>query len=137
MDNAGWFDGTSDAEGAPEADPEDRLLNSIHIPSDKNMKATYTAFLNSYIRRGLGPAGVGYFIDRIMGDTGFDDKTVRKHFKKLVSIGFIKPFNNMTFRPTLRLRAGVSSDQFTKTLEDYTAFINTTEEFEDFWGDDL
>ena len=137
MGETSWFDCTSDAAEDPEEDPEELLLKAIYIPSDKNMKATYTAFLNSYIRRGLGPAGIGYFVDRIMGDTGFDDKTVRKHFKKLVSIGFIKRFPNMVFRPTLRLRGDVSAEQFTKTLEDYTAFINTTEGYKDFWEDDL
>lgn len=115
--------------------PEQKFFDCLYLPSEKNLKATYTAFLNAYISKGNLAGTIGAYINKLMGETGYDEATTRKHFRKLAGSGFIKPMLNMLFRPTLRLRDTTTKDEFKKILETYSLFIQGSAEFTDFWDD--
>lgn len=116
--------------------PEEVFFRSIYLPIEKNMKATYVVFLNRCIKKCIRSEAIGYAIPTIIGTTGFDDQTVRKHFKKLVSVGFIKSVKGSMFRPTIRVLDGTSLEHFSQILEEYAAFIRGEKEYTDFWGED-
>ena len=119
-----------------EPDPEKEFFDCLYLPSEKNLRATYTGFLTAYITNGNLPGTLGVYIGKLMGETGYDEPTIRKHFRKLTGSGFIKLLQNMMFRPTLRLRETVIEDQFKGILETYSLFIQGEANFKDFWSDD-
>ena len=127
------YESTITPDGA--INPEEAFFKSIYLPMDKNMRSTYIAYLNANIKKGVRAEGIGYSISTIMGNTGFDDQTIRRHFRKLVSVGFIKSVDGSMFRPTLRVLENIPNSAFSQVLEDYTAFIRGTEDYEDFLGD--
>lgn len=128
------YESTITPEGA--INPEEAFFKSIYLPVDKNMRSTYIAYLNTYIKKGVRSEGIGYSMNTIIGNTGFDDKTIRKHFRKLVSVGFIKSVDGSMFRPTLRILDNIPPSLFSQVLEDYTAFIRGKEDYTDFLGDE-
>lgn len=119
-----------------ESDPETMFFDCLYLPSEQNLRATYTAFLNAYIAQGNLAGTIGAYIGKISGETGYDEPTTRKHFRKLTGSGFIKLLLNMMFRPTLRLRESVTKDQFKGILETYSLFIQGEANFTDFWSDE-
>lgn len=119
-----------------EPDPEREFFECLYLPSEKNLRATYMGFLNSYVGKGNLPGTLGAYIDTIIGETGYDEPTIRKHFRKLTGSGFIKLLQNMMFRPTLRIRETVTRDRFKIILETYSLFIQGEANFTDYWNDD-
>lgn len=119
-----------------ESNPEREFFDCLYLPSEQNLRATYAAFLNAYITQGNHAGTIGAYSAKISGETGYDEPTTRKHFRKLTGSGFIKLLLNMMFRPTLRLRDSVTKDQFKGILETYSLFIQGEANFSDFWSDE-
>lgn len=119
-----------------EPDPEKEFFDCLYLPSEKNLRATYVAFLNAYIAKGNIAGTLGAYINKLMGETGYDEATTRKHFRKLAGSGFVKLLDAMMFRPTLRLRETTTRDRFKITLETYSLFIQGAANFVDFWSEE-
>jgi len=119
-----------------EPNPEREFFDCLYLPAEKNLKATYIAFLNAYISKGNLAETLGAYVNKVIGETGYDEATTRKHIRKLTGSGFTKLMPNMMFRPTLRLRDTVTRERFKKILETYSLFIQGSAEFTDFWNDE-
>ena len=74
-----------------------------------------------------------YYLNKIVGDTGFDPATILRHVRKLGSSGYIRFVSGALFRPTFRLREGVTIEQFQELLRDYSDFIRQEQKYEDVW----
>ena len=122
-------------KNAGEPDLEKAFLDCLLLPPDKNLRRTYAAFLAAYLKKGKRAGTVDGYIRTITGDTGFDDSTTRKHFRKLVGSGFINPMLNMMFRPTTRLQPDVSTEHFGDIEVRYASFLRCENNFEDCWSD--
>jgi len=113
--------------------PDERLEESIIVPSDSHLKDTYLAIVRTFIANGGRAGSIDYYLNRIMGDTGYDSATVLKHVRKLGSSGYIKFVSGATFRPTFRLVEGVTIEQFRELINDYSDFIRQKQRYADVW----
>jgi len=105
-----------------ELDPAERFYQYIILPADQRLRETYQSFLELFIETGGRKASLDYYAPHITGRTGFDEKTVRKHFRKLASLKFVK-HDGLLFRPTLRLREGFAAEDFEKPYKDFVDFL--------------
>ena len=123
------------SEEKQELDPAERFYQCIILPADQRLRETYQCFLELFIEMGGRKASLDYFASRICGRTGFDEKTVRKHFRKLSSLKFVK-HDGLLFRPTLRLREGFTTEDFEKPYRDFVDFLQARGVYRDI-GIDL
>lgn len=125
-----------ETESKPEPPTMDmRFFEKIMIPKEKNLKATYIAYLNSYLKRGIKSEAIGYSINEIMGETGFDEATIRKQFRKLTGSSYMRLVQGSMFRPTIRLYKGTDREEFALILEEYITFLRGEADYEDVLGD--
>ena len=115
--------------------PDERLEESIIVPSDSHLKDTYLAIVRAFIANGGRAGSIDYFLSKIMGDTGYDSTTALKHVRKLGSSRYIKFISGATFRPTFRLVEGVTIEQFRELISDYSDFIRQKRRYADVWID--
>lgn len=116
---------------------DERFYELILLPGDLFLRDTYQAFLERFILSGGRMGSLEYHMSSLCGLTGFDDKTIRKHFKKLSSLGFVKS-DGVLFRPTLRLKEGVDRESFKAVYADFVDFLQLKGKYEDvsedLWG---
>ena len=118
-----------------ELDPAERFYHQIIIPTDQRLRETYQSFTEMFLSTGGRRMSLDYCVPHIAARTGFDEGTVRKHFRKLSSLKFIKS-EGLLFRPTLRLKEGVTVENFKKIYEDFVDFLESRGEYRDI-GIDL
>lgn len=118
-----------------ELDPAERFYQYIILPTDQRLRETYQSFLELFIEMGGRKASLDYYVPYITGRTGFDEKTVRKHFRKLASLKFVK-HDGLLFRPALRLKEGFAIEDFKKPYRDFVDFLQERGAYKDI-GTDL
>jgi len=118
-----------------ELDPAERFYQYIILPTDQRLRETYQNFLEFFIEMGGRKASLDYYAPYITGRTGFDEKTVRKHFRKLASLKFVK-HDGLLFRPALRLKEGFTIEDFEKPYRDFVDFLQERGVYKDI-GTDL
>jgi len=118
----------------PELDPAERFYQYIILPADQRLRETYQCFLELFIEMGGRKASLDYFAPHICGRTGFDEKTVRKHFRKLSSLRFVK-HDGLLFRPTLRLKEGLATEDFKQPYADFVDFLQARGIYKDVGSD--
>ena len=122
-------------EEKQELDPAERFYQYIILPTDQRLRETYQSFLELFIEMGRRKASLDYYAPYITGRTGFDEKTIRKHFRKLASLKFVK-HEGLLFRPALRLKEGFAIEDFEKPYRDFVDFLQERGAYKDI-GTDL
>ncbi|MCD6213971.1 MAG: hypothetical protein J7J46_03225 [Candidatus Desulfofervidus sp.] len=117
-----------------ELDPAERFYQCIILPTDQRLRETYQCFLELFIEMGGRKASLDYYAPHITGRTGFDEKTVRKHFRKLSSLKFVR-HDGLLFRPTLRLKEGFAIEDFEKPYRDFVDFLQAKGVYRDIGMD--
>lgn len=125
---------TPEIEKEPES-PDVKFFEQILLPKEVNLRSTYIAYLNSYLKRGIKSEAIGYSINEIMGETGFDEGTIRKQFRKMTGSSYVKLVGGSMFRPTIRLQKGYDRADFALILEEYITLLRGEGRYEDVLGD--
>ena len=110
---------------------EGTFWDSIITPDDHNLKETYCGIAETFISNGFHSGTADYFLPILMGQTGFDQKTLIKHMRKLGSAGYLR-FQQLNFRPTLRLAESINRKDFSETLLAFQNFIKKEKKYVDF-----
>ena len=121
-------------KGSNEKGIEERFFGMVILPADGNLSETYQTFLNSYIENEGRMGVIDYYAPKISSLTGIDEKTIRKHFRKLAGSKYIKS-KELLFRPTLRLKPNVDRENFRATFIEYSNFLGGKDEYEDIGAD--
>jgi len=114
--------------------PEGRFYDCLLLPADSRLRDTYCAFLELFIESGERLASLDYLAPALIGRTGFDEGTIRKHFRKLASLKFVKS-EGLLFRPTLRLKQEVPVDVLRKLYFEFADFLKARGDYRDVSGD--
>jgi len=120
-------------EGEQQKAPDEKFEAIIITPADPHLKDTYLAIVRRFVANGGRAGTIDYYLNKIVGDTGFDPATILRHVRKLGSSGYIRFVSGALFRPTFRLREGVTIEQFQELLRDYSDFIRQEQKYEDVW----
>jgi len=115
-------------------DPVEQFYQCIILPSDQRLRETYQCFIELFIEIGGQKATLDYYAPHISGRTGFDEKTVRRHFRKLSSLKFVK-HDGLLFRPTLRLKEGITIENFENSYKNFVNFLRAREVYKDIGVD--
>ena len=123
----GGLDGMEEEEKGIEA----KFWGSLLVPIDHHLQETYVAIVETYILNGHSQGTIDYYIPRLIGKTGFDEKTITKHARKLGNAGYIV-FNGLSFRPTLRLVEGMDKNGFSGVFMEFENFLRKEKNYVDF-----
>ena len=114
---------------------DERFWECVVLPEDAHSRETFCAFVNVFIGAGEIWGALDFYMSRICSMTGYDENTVRKHFRRLGGYGYLK-WNNVVMRPTLRLHNEVDKEKFKELYEEYVEFILRKGKFVDI-GEEL
>jgi len=104
--------------------PTDTFYNTIILPNDTRQQETYQTFIESWIQKNYQLGSIDYYIPSLCGGTGFDDQTIRKHFRKLAGQGYIQS-QGLLFCPSLRVQKNITKTDFKKILTEFSDLIKT------------
>lgn len=104
--------------------------NSIITPDDPHLQETYRGIVITYLMNGKNLGTIDYFLPILIGRTGFDQKTLSKHLRKLSGAHYIH-WQQLQLRPTIRLCEGVNSEEFIDTLLKFQSFLKEENEYVD------
>ena len=110
--------------------PEGRFYDCLLLPTDARLRDTYCAFLELFIESGECLASLDFLAPALTGCTGFDEGTIRKHFRKLASLKFIKS-EGLLFRPTIRVKHEVPVDILRKLYFEFADFLKARGDYRD------
>lgn len=110
---------------------EEKFMEPVIFPAEPHMKEVYKAFLIAFLKNGGRMGSLDFYASQLTGATGYDEKTIRKIFRKLSSSGFVKS-EYMVFRPTIRFKTKKAAEGFQEIFEDYIQFIQQSEPYDDF-----
>lgn len=110
---------------------EAMFWDSLLVPVDHHLQETYVAIVETYIQNGHSLGTIDYYIPRLIGKTGFDEKTITKHARKLGNAGYIV-FNGLSFRPTLRLIERMDENVFSEIFMGFEHFLRKEKNYVDF-----
>lgn len=124
-------------EGTKEKEKQidEKFYETIYLPSELHLKETYKAFLEGFIRNGERRGTVDYYIPLLTGTTGENETTLRKQFRKLTSIGFVKA-DGLKFRPRLKLGEETDKEEFKSIYTEFKEFLDVKGKYHDF-GEEL
>jgi len=114
--------------------PEEMFFDSLLLPADSRLRETYCSYVEMCIESGVLHASLDYLAPALTGRTGFDESTIRKHFRKLTTLKFIKS-EGLLFRPTLRLKQELSIPALKKLIREFADFLHTRGNYRDVVGD--
>lgn len=109
----------------------DNFWNNILVPGDNHLRETYEAIVQIYILNGHSGGTIDYFLPKLVGYTGFDERTLSKHTRRLGNGGYLS-FNQLSFRPTIRLVEGIKKEDFGDILTDFEFFLRKEKKYVDF-----
>lgn len=109
----------------------DNFWDFVLIPADNHLCETYEAIVQIYVLNGHSGGTIDYFLPKLMGYTGFDEKTLIKHARKLGNAGYLS-FDQLSFRPTLRLVESMKKEDFGSILSDFECFLRKEKMYVDF-----
>ena len=110
--------------------PEEMFFDSLLLPADPRLRETYCSYLELCVESGVLHASLDYLAPALMGRTGYDEGTIRKHFRKLASLKFVKS-EGLLFRPTLRLKQERSISSLRRLIQEFADFLHTRGNYRD------
>ena len=121
----------SDRKEGEEKGIESKFWGSLLVPIDHHLQETYAAIVETYILNGHSSGTIDYYIPKLIGKTGFDEKTITKHTRKLGNAGYIV-FDGLSFRPTLRLIERMDENEFSEAFMEFEHFLRKEKNYVDF-----
>ena len=118
-------------EDGEEKGIEGKFWDGLITPENMHLMETYRALVETYILNGHSLGTIDYYIPRLTGKTGFDEKTITKHIRKLGNAGYIV-FNRLSFRPTLRLIERMGENEFSDIFMEFEHFLRKEKSYVDF-----
>lgn len=117
--------------------PEEKFFESILLPEDTRGRDTYKAFLALFIKNNARKGSLDFYVPKLAGMVGYDEKTVRKHFRKLEAAGYVKSYG-MLFAPTIRVSEDMDVEVVKNTFKEYLMFLKSKGVYQDIgvdiWG---